>query len=75
MDQTEKAMKKILNWIECADDFEIAEIMKALIYWQKIRYPEYEMVIVSLPKHDRKKRFEEIERLAEFLKDCTYANL
>lgn len=71
MDQTEKAMKRILKRIECADDFEMAEIMRALISRQKMRYPEYEMVIASLPKYDKKKRFEQIDKLAESLKGYT----
>lgn len=36
-----------------------------------MRYPEYEMVIASLSKYDKKKRFEQIDKLAESLKGYT----
>lgn len=46
-------------------------ILKAVIQWQNQRFPEYELVVFSLPKYDRKARECHIVCLAEMLRKCS----
>ena len=72
MFQKRKSISSILKRIESANDSEITEIIKGIIHWQETHYPEYEMVIVSLPKYGKEKRRCEIDRMSDFLKGYTY---
>lgn len=60
-------LKLVLRRIEKASEFEINEIIYALISWQAKRYPEYEMVIMSLSKYDREKRDYQLKGILEML--------
>lgn len=75
MHLTKKAMEEFTRRIACADDREIMEIMKALIAWQEKRYPDQELLVLWLPKYDRKDRLREIERLSAFLKEYSYSEV
>lgn len=68
MHQMKESLKDILKRIEHADDTEITEIIQAIMHWQGKRYPEYELVVVSLSKYDKEKRCQEIDLMADFLK-------
>ena len=60
-------LKLVLRRIEKASEFEINEIIYALISWQAKRYREYEMVIMSLSKYDREKRDYQLKGILEML--------
>jgi len=68
-------MKLPINWvlkrIGGANDEEIMEIIKSLIYWQKRRYPDEKVIILSLPIQDKGMRLREIDRMCDFLKGYT----
>ena len=73
MFRMKRSIKGILKRIDCADDFEIEAIIKAVMQWQRNRYPEYELVVVSLHKFDRETRFQEIDSISNFLKKQAYS--
>ena len=65
-------MNLLLKRIEQADDYEVNEIIRTLIAWQKRKYPEYEMVIMSLPRYDLEERRKQIDYMGSMLK--TYSH-
>lgn len=62
------SLNRILKRIDRADEYEINEIMKALILWQNRAYPEEELVIMSLAKYDLEARTKQIDLYAAALK-------
>lgn len=62
------SMNRVLKRIEQADEAEINVIIQALSLWQKKRFPEYELVVASLPRFDPEERSRQIELMASMLK-------
>lgn len=62
------SMNRLLKRIDQANGDEIDEIIRKLILWQKKRVPEYEMVVMSLPRYDLEERSRQIDLMAEALK-------
>jgi len=69
MFRTKQSLQLVLKRIDEAEDDEIMEIIKSLVHWQNARYSEYEMVVISLPKFDMEKRFQQIDIMADYLKN------
>jgi hypothetical protein len=46
----------VLKWLEFADDFEIGEVIKAVILMNGKIYPEEEMLVISLPRNNAEER-------------------
>ena len=68
----------MLKRIERADVDETDEIIMSVIKCYRRLHPQYELVVLSLPKNDTEKRNAEIERIAACLKkECVkeYANV
>lgn len=62
------SMNRLIKRIERSDDYEVNEIIKALSRRQKRVDPNYEMVVLSLPRYNLKARCQQIEWMAEALK-------
>lgn len=65
----------ILKRIEQADAGEIDEIIMGLLKCYRKLYPDYELVVISLPKNNREERNAEIDRIAvclkrEYVREC-----
>ena len=58
----------VLSRIECADDHEIRDILKAVIKRYKNLFPGWQAIFLSVPADDEKERVESIEQMLEFLK-------
>ena len=52
---------------QCKTTEEINEVLSAIAKKQETDFPDYEMIVFSLPKYDRIKREAELERLKEFM--------
>ena len=61
--------KMLLNRIEIASDYEIGDIMQAVIKRYKNLFPGWQIIFLSVPSNDEKERIESIEQMLEFLKD------
>ena len=61
--------KMLLNRIENASDYEIGDIMQAVIKRYKNLFPGWQTLFLSVPSNDEKERIESIEQMLEFLKD------
>lgn len=59
-------MNYVLHRIQKADDTEIQEIISAIIRRYGTKYPDWEVVFLSLPKHDPSYRRETLLSLIEF---------
>jgi len=57
-----------LKRIEQTDVGETDEIIMSVIKCYRRLHPEYELVVLSLPKNDREKRNAEIDRIGTCLK-------
>ena len=57
-----------LKRVEMADTDETDEIITSLLKCYKRLNPQYELVIISLPKYNSKERKAEIDRIANCLK-------
>ena len=55
----------VLKWIEQSTDTEINEILKAAIRRYEIRFPEWEVMFISIPKGEGRK--EAVEQTVGFL--------
>lgn len=58
---------EVLSKIVQADDIEISEIIKAVIRRYEAAYPDWEIIFLSLPKHDPVERCQRIEEALKFL--------
>lgn len=65
-------MNYVLHRIRKADDTEIQEIISAIIQRYGTKYPDWEVVFLSLPKHDPSYRSETLLSFIEFMDrhDC-----
>lgn len=61
----------LLSRIEKANDLEINEIINAVLRRYKVVYPEWDVVFLSLPSTDAKKRGELLDRITRILKEQT----
>ena len=64
-----KEFEMLLNRIENASDYEIGDIMQAVIRRYKNLFPGWQIIFLSVPSNDEKERVESIEQMLEFLKD------
>ena len=64
-----KEFEMLLNRIENASDYEIGDIMQAVIKRYKNLFPGWQTLFLSVPSNDEKERIESIEQMLEFLKD------
>ena len=64
-----KEFEMLLNRIENASDYEIGDIMQAVIKRYKNLFPGWQIIFLSVPSNDEKERIESIEQMLEFLKD------
>ena len=60
-----------LKVIETANDEEMKELLYAIIKKHEEEFPDYELIVFSLPKYDRMRRETELENLKNFMmKHC-----
>lgn len=67
--QSEKKLYHILAGIEQADDFEINEIINAVIRRYQAVFPDWEVMFLSLPKNDPEERRKALQSIINFLKN------
>lgn len=68
-------MRMILKRIADADSREINSIICALISWQERVYPEYELVVLSLPKYSKAHREYLVECFTDFMRKEEYVQI
>ena len=65
-------LKVPMKWVEkrilTADSREMDMVLRAVISWQEQRYPEYELVVWSLPINNSQERKRQIDMMTSFLK-------
>ena len=64
-----KEFEMLLNRIENSSDYEIGDIMRAVIRRYKNLFPGWQTLFLSVPSNDEKERVESIEQMLVFLKD------
>lgn len=58
----------ILNWIKTADDYEISQMILAIVKRYSKVYPDWEVMFLSLPK-DPEERREQLVLMMEMLQN------
>lgn len=66
-------MKLLTGMVGMANEEEINGLIRALIAWQENRFPEYELVVLSLPKYDQAEREKMLDRFTELMRRMEYA--
>ena len=64
----EITMKTVLDWVRSAESAELNEIFLAAIQRQAILFPDWETILINLPKHDIAQRNTELDNIYAFLK-------
>ena len=67
MDSFAMSKQDILEYLENASVEQITEILLAIMRRQEESFPDYEMIVFSLPRYHRKKREKSLEELKRFL--------
>lgn len=62
-------LRRLLKRIEIADDDEIQKILLTIIHWENLRYPNEELIILSLPKSNSEKRRKYLKMMADLLRN------
>lgn len=60
-------MKRLTVMIGMANEEEINGLIRALIAWQEKRFPEYERIVLSLPRQDQAARTALLKRFVELV--------
>lgn len=66
MDSFAMSKQDILEYLENASVEQITEILFATMRRQEESFPDYEMIVFSLPRYHRKKREKCLEELKRF---------
>lgn len=64
---TKEVKQSILHSIANAEEEEIRDILNAIFRKQAELYPDYEMIVFSLPRYDKTERESALDNLKAFL--------
>ena len=71
MDRFAMSKQNVMEYLENASVEQITEILFAIMRRQEDSFPDYEMIVCSLPRYHGKKREKCLEELKKFLmKHC-----
>lgn len=67
MDETDNSLDAVLAKIAQADDFEISQIIQAVVRRYRQVFPDWQVVFLSLPGTDQKARNKQLRETLMFL--------